>query len=183
MTQLEPPYRDNIVDFSKASILERTVLMCMERISELEGRADAAAEALRVQCERHRATLVKCIMCASGYNLIFVDVMAWLKGVTPTTARAFMCDKKMIDLSDTTGVNFTGRARELCMIARRGVDDDGKSPPIVKRFRHRRDAERDDHGRAGGLLGVAARVRRLGGAPPSKNIVLLKSDDVDHSFV
>ena len=101
MTQLEPPYRDSIVDFSKASTLERTVLMCMERIAELEGRADAAAEAaaeaLRVQCERHRATLIMCIMCIGSYSTIFVDVMAWLINMTPTTARALMCNKKMLN--------------------------------------------------------------------------------------
>ena len=90
-------------------------MMCMERIGELEMRAHEADE-------KHRATLVKTIMCLSGYTEIFVDVMAWMLGVTPDARRTCDVTPKQFVLFNGELV-VTDRIRELHAIARKGRND------------------------------------------------------------
>lgn len=103
---------DFIANFSDASALERTVLMCMERIAELERRADIAEE--RDAALKERKVIMKKIMNAgSKYNTILVDVMAYLIGP--------QWNPEEMHIKQDGDTHNSERVTELCTIAKRGM--------------------------------------------------------------
>jgi hypothetical protein len=70
---------DLVADFGQASALERTVLMCMERIAELERRVDGFEEEQRR--DRERNALVAEVMSMSSKPVaLFIDVISSIVG-------------------------------------------------------------------------------------------------------
>ena len=103
---------DFIANFSDASALERAVLMCMERIAELERRADIAEE--RDAALKERKVIMKKIMNAgSKYNTILVDVMAYLIGP--------QWNPEEMHIKQDGDTHNSERVTELCTIAKRGM--------------------------------------------------------------
>ena len=116
---------DIIVDFSGASVLERTVLMCMERIAELERRMDLA-EATRKESEvahkERKALIIEIMSFGSKYNTILLDVMQFLIGP--------QWNPEDIHIKQHGDDNNSERVHELCTIAKRGIQ--GKSVGLKK---------------------------------------------------
>ena len=111
---------DIVADFTNASVLERTVLMCMERIAELERRMDmeeVARKEREVAKKERKALIIEIMSFGSKYNTILVDVMRFLIGPH--------WNPEEIHIKQPGDDNNSERVHELCTIANRGIQ--GKS--------------------------------------------------------